>query len=82
MKRIAVEDSLSNVKDYLQEKGYTVESLEDSRDRINSFDAVVVSGQNSNFLGIQDTSTKGNVVNAKGLTAKDIHREIQKAMKR
>lgn len=81
MKRVAVERSLSNVKSYLKEKGYTVESLENSKDKINSFDAVVVSGQNSNFLGMHDTATKGRVVYADGLTPEDVHRELENTMK-
>lgn len=80
MKRVAVEKSLSNVKDYLKEQGYDVESLENNRDKINSFDAIVVTGQNSNFLGMHDTSTNGTVVYAKGLTPEDVHRELQRTL--
>ncbi|WP_432664117.1 YkuS family protein [Wukongibacter baidiensis] len=80
MKRVAVEKSLSNVKDYLKEQGYDVESLENNRDKINSFDAIVVTGQNSNFLGMHDTSTNGTVVYAKGLTPEDVHKELQRTL--
>lgn len=81
MRRVAVEKSLSNVKSYLKEQGYSVENLENSKDKINSFDAIVVSGQNSNFLGMHDTSTKGSVIYAKGLTPEDVHRQLEKRMK-
>ncbi len=80
MKRVAVEKSLSNVKDYLKEQGYDVESLENNKDKINSFDAIVVTGQNSNFLGMHDTSTNGTVVYAKGLTPEDVHKELQRTL--
>ncbi|WP_432408837.1 YkuS family protein [Wukongibacter sp. M2B1] len=80
MKRVAVEKSLRNVKDYLKEQGYNVESLENNRDKINSFDAIVVTGQNSNFLGMHDTSTNGTVVYAKGLTPEDVHKELQRSL--
>ncbi|MCT4562731.1 MAG: YkuS family protein [Maledivibacter sp.] len=80
MKRVAVERSLSNVKSYLKEQGYSVESLENNKDKINSFDAIVVSGQNSNFLGMHDTSTKASVIYAQGLTPEDVHRQLEKRM--
>ena len=82
MKRVAVEKSLSNVKEYLKEQGYTVENLENNKDKINSFDAIVVTGQNSNFLGMHDTSTNGTVVYARGLTPEDVHRELQSSINR
>ncbi|SHJ82351.1 Uncharacterised protein family (UPF0180) [Caminicella sporogenes DSM 14501] len=77
MKRIAVENSLTNVKSYLETQGYTVESLESNKDNLKSFDAIVVSGQNSNFLGMHNTETKGSIISAKGLTPEDVHKEIQ-----
>ncbi len=81
MKRVAVEDSLKSVKEHLQNQGYNVESLENNRQNLNSFDAVVVSGQNSNFLGMHDTSTKASVISAKGLTPQDVHNELKKRIK-
>lgn len=81
MKRVAVENSLTNVKSYLERQGYTVESLENNKNNLKSFDAIIVSGQNSNFLGMHDTTTKGSVISAKGLSPEDIHREIQNRMK-
>lgn len=80
MKRVAVEKSLRNVKNYLKEQGYDVENLENNRDKINSFDAIVVTGQNSNFLGMHDTSTNGTVVYAKGLTPEDVHKELKRTL--
>lgn len=81
MKRVAIEKSLNNVKSYLKDQGYTVENLENNKEKINSFDAIVVSGQNSNFLGMHDTSTNGTVIYAKGLSPEDIHGQIQNRMK-
>lgn len=34
MKKVAIENSLQNVKAYLQEKGYTVDSLENNKQNI------------------------------------------------
>ncbi len=81
MRRVAIEDSLQSVRDYLKGQGLTVESLESNRQNLNSFDALVVSGQNSNFLGMQDTSTNGSVISAKGLTPQDIYNQIENKMK-
>lgn len=81
MRRIAVEDSLKNIQSYLQEKGYTVESIRTNKGNIDSYDAVIVSGQDSNFLGIQDTSTKASVINAKGLSPEDVHKQLENKMR-
>ena len=76
MKRIAIEQDLSNVKEYLQNNGYTVECLENFKGNLDSFDAIVVTGQNSNFLGMQNTTTKASVINANGLTAEDVYTRL------
>ncbi len=81
MRRIVVEDSLKNVQSYLKGKGYTVESLKNNKINIDSYDAVIVSGQDSNFLGMQDTSTKASVINAKGLSAEDVHKQLENTMR-
>lgn len=70
--KIAVEESLTQVKDFLAQKGYSVGSINFSREYardLDEYDAVVVTGINENFLGIEDTSTNATVINAKGQTA-------------
>ncbi|MBF8983530.1 YkuS family protein [Lutibacter sp. B2] len=76
MKRVAVEKSLKNVKDYLTDKGYDVSEIKNTKNNMNNFDAIVVSGQNSNFLGIQNTSTKASIVNASGMSVEDVYNEL------
>ncbi|WP_168198255.1 YkuS family protein [Crassaminicella thermophila] len=76
MKKVAVEKSLENVKNYLNNKGFDVADLESATTNLKNFDAIVVSGQNSNLLGMHDTSTKASVINAKGLTVEDIYEEL------
>ncbi|WZL71597.1 YkuS family protein [Clostridiaceae bacterium 35-E11] len=76
MKKIAVEQSLENVKDYLRNRGYDVTDIESTQSNAKDFDAMVVSGQNSNFLGMHDTNTKAFVINAKGMSVEDIHKEL------
>ncbi len=81
MKKVAIENSLQNVKAYLQEKGYTVDSLENNKQNINSFDAIIVSGQDSNVLGMEDTFTKGSIISAQGLTPENIYNELENKLK-
>jgi len=76
MKRIAVEKSLKNVKTYLQNQGINVLELEIGKTDLNNFDAVIVSGQNSNFLGDQTTNAKTSVINAKGMAVEDIYKQL------
>ncbi len=60
-----------NVKDYLKDEGYDVESMNLNGRSINNlsgYDAIVVTGLNTNFLGTDDTDTKAVVINADGLT--------------
>lgn len=76
MKKVAVEKSLQNVKNYLNNKGFDVSDLESGTTNLKNFDAIVVSGQNSNLLGMHDTSTKASVINAKGMTVEDVYKQL------
>lgn len=71
--RIAIEPALSNVKNYLTEKGYTVESMtEGEKQNLQQYDAIVVTGLSKNLLGIEDTDTRAVVINADGLTPQEV----------
>lgn len=71
--KIAIEPALSNVKDYLTGKGYVVENMDlHSKRSLNTYDAIVVSGVNTNLLGMSDTDTKAVVINADGLTPSQV----------
>lgn len=78
--KIAVEQNLTPVKDYLTSKGYSVECIrfnEQSLEDLRKYDTIVVSGLNSNFLGFHDTKTSASVINADGLTPEDVARELE-----
>lgn len=77
MRRVAVEKSLKNVKTYLETQGFKVADLESGKNDLNNFDAIVVSGQDSNFLGDQTTASKATVVSAKGKTVEDIYNQLK-----
>jgi galactitol-specific phosphotransferase system IIB component len=79
--KIGIEKSLNNVKDQLEQNNLQAvtlnDSKKDSKRELKGYDAIVASGQDSNFLGMQDTTTKTPVINAKGKTAEEIYNEIK-----
>ena len=74
-KRIAVEDTLSDVAQALQSKGYEVVSLKQESDA-SGCDCCVVSGQDQNVMGMQSVSTQGSVINADGMTADQVCQQV------
>lgn len=78
--KIAVENSLSPISEYLAKKGYDVEKVDFSQEYtkgMDKYDAVVVTGISSNFLGVEDTNTKAVVIDAKGLTAEQVYSTLE-----
>ena len=82
MDRIAVQEGLKTFKDYLSNKGYSVEVIKnnDSFNNFKNFDAVVLSGMNKDFLGIQDTKTRVPVIDATGMTPEDVYNQLSKEL--
>ncbi|WP_026476177.1 YkuS family protein [Alkaliphilus transvaalensis] len=80
-KRVAIEHSLTDVKDYLQSKGFKVENLDHSRN-LDAFDAVVVTGQDSNTMGIENAQTKTPIITARGLSAEAVYDQIESRLNR
>ncbi|MCG8485530.1 MAG: YkuS family protein [Clostridia bacterium] len=80
MKKVAVEDTLTNVKSYLENNGYSVDYLNNSKESLDIYDAIVVSGLNNNMLGIQNSKTKSSVIVAKGRTPEEIKNELKDRM--
>ncbi|MDB5084530.1 MAG: hypothetical protein JWN30_1416 [Bacilli bacterium] len=79
--RVAVEDNLSPVSDYLKNQGYQVDSLDDANlGAANSdYSAVVISGADQNVMGIQNVAINCPVINAEGLTPTEIHERIEQS---
>ena len=77
--KIAVEQNLTLVVNYLTLQGYSVESLSAS-DMLNGdkkgYDTFVIYGASENFLSMEDWVTKANVINASGLSPEDVARRI------
>ena len=82
--KIAVEQNLTPVVNYLTLQGYSVESMSAS-DMLNGdkkgHDTFVISGASENFLSMEDWVTKANVINASGLSSEDVARRISGSIK-
>lgn len=77
--KIAIEPTLSNIKSYLSEIGYTVESMNvNGTDNLTGYDAIVVTGLSKNLAGINETNTKAAVINADGLTPQEVASQLDR----
>lgn len=81
MKKVAVQKGLTDVEDYLRSEGYEVQGFDNYNEKNSSyydkFDAVVVSGQDKNILGMENTSTKAPAIDADGLTPQQVKSQIE-----
>lgn len=76
MARIGVEQSLTNVQDALRQKGYDVVQLKQESDA-KGCDCCVITGLDSNLMGVQNTITKGSVIEANGLSADEVCQQVE-----
>ncbi|KKI93857.1 hypothetical protein WQ54_02070 [Bacillus sp. SA1-12] len=81
MPKIGVEQSLSDVSSALQEKGYEVVQLKNESDA-QGCDCCVVTGQDSNVMGISNVVTAGSVIEASGMTADEICQQVESKINR
>ncbi|ABR49289.1 protein of unknown function UPF0180 [Alkaliphilus metalliredigens QYMF] len=77
-RKVAIENSLGDVKTYLQEQGFQVEELRENAN-LDSYDAVIVTGQDSNMLGMENAVTKAPVITARGQSAEQIYDRIKRS---
>lgn len=85
MSKIAIEPNLTPIGDYLTNKGYKVEQVNIGAQpavNLNDYDAFILTGQSSNFLGIEQTETKAAVINASGMTPEDVYNVLKLQEKR
>lgn len=80
MAKIAVEQSLTAVKNALEEKGYQVVDLKTEQDATNC-DCCVVTGQDVNVMGIQNVVTQGSVIDARGMDANEVCHEVESRLR-
>ncbi|WP_078554991.1 YkuS family protein [Bacillus alkalicellulosilyticus] len=76
MPRIGVEQSLTDVQQELQQRGYDVIQLKQEQDA-QGCDCCVITGQDQNVMGIQNTVTAGSVITAHGKTAEEICQSVE-----
>ena len=85
MKKIAVQKGLKPIEDYLSEEGYTVKEFDNRKKNagnfFNKYDAVIVTGENQNIMGIEDTISKTSIINATGMTGEEVKNQIEKNSK-
>ena len=80
MKKVAIQNGLSSIKDYLSKEGYTVKEFDNRKKNAGNFldkyDAVVVTGVNQNIMGIEDTISSTTIIDATGMTAEEVKARI------
>jgi hypothetical protein len=83
MKKVAVQNGLNTISDYLCSEGYTVTEFDNRKKNAgnfyNKYDAVVVTGENQNVMGIEDSSSTSTIINATGMTAQEIKARIEES---
>jgi len=80
MQKIAIEENLTPIKNFLLDKGFDVESISLNQkytDQVKNYDALVIAGTNRNFLGVSDTNTKALVIDAEGMTPEQVYNELR-----
>ncbi|WP_110111734.1 YkuS family protein [Bacillus sp. CGMCC 1.16541] len=76
MAKIGVEYGLTDVQEALQQMGHEVVQLRQESDA-QGCDCCVVTGQDSNVMGISNSVTQGSVIKASGLSADDVCQQVQ-----
>ncbi|WP_035106381.1 YkuS family protein [Desulfovirgula thermocuniculi] len=67
-KKVAVEDSLTGVKNLLERKGYQVVSPQSGEEVV----ATVLTGLDNNVMNMQDIAVRGRVIDAAGMTPEEV----------
>lgn len=82
---IGIERSLSDIKSLLEQNNYNVVEMDNANSATKraqkKFDAIIVSGLDSNFLGMQDTLSNTPVITADGKTAEEVYSELKDRLK-
>ncbi|WP_438444427.1 YkuS family protein [Gorillibacterium sp. sgz5001074] len=77
MAKIAVEPSLTDVKQLLQQNGHEVVGI----DQATNCSCCVITGQDINVMGMANTSTNASVINADGKTARQVVDQVLQSIK-
>ncbi|RYM05634.1 YkuS family protein [Sporolactobacillus sp. THM7-7] len=80
MPKIGVEQSLTNVVQALKNRGYDVVLLKQESDA-QGCDCCVVTGLDTDMMGMDDTTIQGPVIEAGGLSAEDVCEAVESRIK-
>ena len=80
MRKIAVEERLTDISSALQEKGYDIVTLRNEQDA-QGCDCCVISGQDKDVMGMADAQTEQSVINAHGATAEEVCQQVEQRMR-
>lgn len=83
-KRIAVESTLGNIRDYLTEKGYEIVQLDPHTQtgiELKNCDMIVISGQDENMMGMDTVKTEAPVIDTTGMTPEQVLNRIEQSFK-
>lgn len=82
MKNIGIEEGLTNIANFLKDEGYSVKQLSGSMDEnlssLRNFDAIVISGLNTNMFGYDNVKANAPVIDADGLTPQEVRNMIDR----
>ncbi|WP_291568673.1 MULTISPECIES: YkuS family protein [unclassified Clostridium] len=85
MKKVAVQKGLNPVKSYLNQEGYTVREFDRNKKNtesfLNKFDAVIVTGEEENMMGMQNASISAPIINADGMTPQQVKDQLENQFK-
>ena len=85
MKKVAVQNGLTAISDFLCKEGYKVKEFDNRKKNagnfLNKYDAVIVTGENQNIMGIEDTISNTSIIDATGMTAEEVVLRIDKDKK-
>lgn len=77
---VAVEDGLVPVKNYLTEQGCQIINVDSAKNQ--QVDAVILSGMDTNFLGMEGIMIDAPIISAQGMTPEELWKDIQQLAKR
>lgn len=85
MKNIAIEKGLSSVKNYLQSQGYSVREFDLTKGNntqvLSSVDAVVVTGDVTDFTALNSMVASAPIIEAAGLSPEQVKEEIEERVR-
>jgi hypothetical protein len=74
IKRVAVEEELTDLRLMLTQRGYEVVKPGDARQA----DALIITGMDRNVMGMQDINVESLVIDASGRTPEEIFEKLEK----